>query len=39
VYSIKGAIGHTLGVAGAVEAIVGVKTLATGIAPPTVGYL
>ena len=38
VYSIKGAIGHTLGVAGAVEAIVGVKTLATGIAPPTVGF-
>ncbi len=38
IYSIKGAVGHTLGAAGAVEAIVGVKTLATGMAPPTAGF-
>ena len=39
VYSVKGAIGHTLGVAGAVETIVGVKTLATGTVPPTAGFM
>jgi len=38
VYSAKGAIGHTLGAAGGIEAILGLKTLATQIVPPTVGF-
>jgi 3-oxoacyl-[acyl-carrier-protein] synthase II len=38
VYSIKGAIGHTLGAAGALEVIMGFKTLSTGMTPPTVGF-
>jgi 3-oxoacyl-[acyl-carrier-protein] synthase II len=38
VTSVKGSIGHTLGAAGAIEAIVAVKTLRTGIIPPTVGF-
>jgi 3-oxoacyl-[acyl-carrier-protein] synthase II len=37
VNSIKGAIGHTLGAAGAFEAVLCVQTLATGVVPPTVG--
>jgi 3-oxoacyl-[acyl-carrier-protein] synthase II len=37
-YSIKGAIGHTLGAAGAIEIILGLKTLSTQTAPPTVGF-
>ena len=37
-YSIKGAIGHTLGAAGALEIVVGLKTLATRMVPPTVGF-
>lgn len=35
--SIKGAIGHTLGAAGAFEAVVCVEALAHGVIPPTVG--
>src|SRR5947208_2507181 len=35
VNSIKGAIGHTLGAAGALEAVLCVETLARGIIPPT----
>ena len=31
--------GHMLGAAGAVEAIVAIKTLETGIVPPTIGYV
>jgi len=36
--STKSAIGHLLGAAGAVEAVATVKTLATRVIPPTVGY-
>jgi 3-oxoacyl-[acyl-carrier-protein] synthase II len=39
VYSIKGAIGHTMGAAGAIEAAVGVLTLQENIAPPTTGFV
>ena len=35
VNSIKGAIGHTLGGAGALEAVLCVETLARGVIPPT----
>jgi 3-oxoacyl-(acyl-carrier-protein) synthase len=37
VNSIKGAVGHTLGAAGALEAVVCVQALATGVIPPTAG--
>jgi len=37
VTSIKGALGHTLGAAGAIEAITAIWTLATGLVPPTAG--
>jgi 3-oxoacyl-[acyl-carrier-protein] synthase II len=37
-YSIKGAIGHTLGAAGAIEVILGFKALSSRIIPPTVGF-
>ena len=36
VSSIKGAIGHLMGAAGAVEAIATVKAIETGIVPPTI---
>jgi 3-oxoacyl-[acyl-carrier-protein] synthase II len=36
-HSIKGAIGHTLGAAGGIEVALGLKCLATGQLPPTVG--
>ncbi len=39
VNSIKGAIGHTLGAAGAFEAVVCLETLATGVIPPTAGLV
>ena len=35
--SIKGAIGHTLGAAGAFEAVVCVQAIGVGIVPPTAG--
>ncbi len=38
VYSIKGAIGHTLGAAGGIEVALGLKALSDGVAPPTVGF-
>lgn len=38
VYSIKGAVGHTLGAAGGIEVAVGLKSLSEGIVPPTVGF-
>ena len=37
VNGIKGAIGHTLGAAGAFEAVVCVETIARGVVPPTAG--
>ena len=39
VYSVKGAIGHTLGAAGGIEVALGLKTLAAQIAPPTAGLM
>jgi 3-oxoacyl-[acyl-carrier-protein] synthase II len=36
-HSIKGAIGHTLGACGAIEAVVGLRSLADQCLPPTVG--
>ena len=38
VNSIKSMLGHLLGAAGAVEAIATVKTLTTGMIPPTINY-
>jgi 3-oxoacyl-[acyl-carrier-protein] synthase II len=39
IFSIKGAIGHTMGAAGGLEAAVGVKSLSAKIVPPTIGFL
>jgi 3-oxoacyl-[acyl-carrier-protein] synthase II len=36
--STKSSIGHTLGAAGAVEAVATVRTLLTGVIAPTLGY-
>jgi 3-oxoacyl-[acyl-carrier-protein] synthase II len=38
VHSIKSALGHTLGAAGALEAVVCVRAIETGLVPPTVGH-
>jgi 3-oxoacyl-[acyl-carrier-protein] synthase II len=38
VYSVKGAIGHTLGAAGAIEVALAIKTLTHQTVPPTVGF-
>lgn len=38
VYSIKGAIGHTMGAAGGIEVAVGLKSLSESLVPPTVGF-
>ena len=37
-YSIKGAIGHTLGAAGGLEIALGLKALSARMIPPTVGF-
>jgi len=37
IHSIKGALGHTLGAAGGVETALSLRSLATGLLPPTVG--
>ena len=37
-YSIKGAIGHTLGAAGGMEIILGLKSLSYRMIPPTFGF-
>lgn len=39
VVSIKGAIGHTLGAAGALEAIATALSVADSVVPPTVGFV
>lgn len=36
-YSVKGGIGHTMGAAGLIEAVLALKTFETGMVPPTVG--
>ena len=36
VYTVKGAIGHTLGAAGAIEAVVSLAAMNAGVVPPTV---
>ncbi len=36
--SVKSALGHTLGAAGALEAMICVRVLETGLIPPTVGH-
>ena len=36
VYSVKGALGHTLGAAGAIEAVVSLAAMAANVIPPTV---
>ena len=38
VYSIKGAVGHTLGAAGGIEVALGIRSLSEGLVPPTVGF-
>ena len=38
VYSVKGAIGHTMGAAGGIEVALGLKSLSEGVVPPTVGF-
>ena len=39
VYSVKGAIGHTLGAAGGIEVAIGIKSLSEKCIPPTVGLI
>lgn len=38
VFSVKGAIGHTLGAAGGIEVALGLKALSVHTAPPTAGF-
>ena len=38
VTSMKGVIGHTIGAAGAIEAIAGVLSVRDGVAPPTANH-
>ena len=38
-HSVKGALGHTLGAAGGIEVALGVRSLAAGLLPPTVGLV
>jgi len=38
IFSVKGAIGHTLGAAGGIEVIMGLKALSEQTIPPTVGF-
>jgi 3-oxoacyl-[acyl-carrier-protein] synthase II len=36
-FSVKGALGHTLGAAGGIEALISARILATAVVPPTAG--
>jgi 3-oxoacyl-[acyl-carrier-protein] synthase II len=38
IYSVKGAIGHTMGAAGGIEAAICLRSLENGIVPPTAGF-
>jgi 3-oxoacyl-[acyl-carrier-protein] synthase II len=38
IYSVKGAVGHTLGAAGGIEASIALRCLAEELVPPTVGF-
>lgn len=38
VSSIKGAVGHMLGAAGAISAVAAVQAICTGVIPPTINY-
>lgn len=38
-YSVKGALGHTMGTAGLVDAIVAIQSVKAGVVPPTAGLL
>lgn len=38
VFSVKGAIGHTMGAAGAIEAAVCLRAMDEGVVPPTTGF-
>ena len=38
VYGVKGALGHTLGAAGAIEVVIALRALAEGVVPGTVGF-
>jgi len=38
VYGVKGALGHTLGAAGAIETVIALRALAEGKVPGTVGF-
>ena len=38
IFSVKGAIGHTLGAAGGIETALSLKCLSHGIIPPTAGF-
>lgn len=37
-YSVKGAVGHTMGAAGGIEAAICLRSLASGTVPPTTGF-
>jgi len=39
VFSVKGAIGHTMGASGGIEAALCLRTMETGIIPPTTGFM
>lgn len=38
IFSVKGAVGHTIGASGGIETAICLKSLADRIAPPTVGF-
>jgi 3-oxoacyl-[acyl-carrier-protein] synthase II len=38
VSSIKGAVGHMIGAAGAISTVAGVQAILSGLVPPTINY-